>query len=325
MLIFTDRTALEYWRWHVSTQKCLTASCYHRFRPIPKKAPASKEALLESSFFRETLPVHVLVPDKRCSRNATNLACSVRTNAFPIRSFYKINSDVYVISPELLFIESAARMDFVELVRLGCELTASFFMDPFCDDGVMERPPLIRSSELARYIDEMKGYRGAKKAARAADFVLERSASPMEVRLGMLLTVPRRLGGFGLPKPIMNQRQSIGYYANGAYHDHVVFDLFWKKARLDVEYDSDQFHAGRAKLTSDSIRRNAIRSHGFKVISVTSSEFASVQRMTNSAKSIASIIDYRLPRIDIEQEARIGALIKRLLSESQPFLNAHKI
>ena len=37
-----------------------------------------------------------------------------------------------------------------------------------------------------------------------------------------------------------------------------TFDLFWPRANISVEYDSDKHHRGDRKASEDAIRRNGI-------------------------------------------------------------------
>ena len=61
-----------------------------------------------------------------------------------------------------------------------------------------KRPPLIELSELAEYVDKIRGLRGAKSFTRAAKCITGVAASPLEVQASMLFGLTRLRGGEGL-------------------------------------------------------------------------------------------------------------------------------
>ncbi len=49
-------------------------------------------------------------------------------------------------------------------------------------------------------------------------------------------------------------------------------DLAYPEARLVIEYDSDRWHHGVTRRHDDAARRNALRTHGWTVLEVTSAQ-----------------------------------------------------
>ena len=323
MITFTGTTALDFWRWFARTDSGSPEDSHARTSTASLKTPGLREALLESEHFRESEPVEVVVGDKRFANNKEPLVCLVRSNRFPEHSFCQIDKDVLVVSPELLFIEMSGRMDLTDLVKFGCELVSNYSMGPrsqiFLDDrslSFVKCKPLTTVKKLSAYIYRMKGYPSARKASRALDLVFENSASPMETNLALLLCMPRRLGGFGIPRPVLNHEVMVDRRKSEGYGRHsFVFDLFWKEGMLDVEYDSSQFHSSVKKLQEDSYRRNAIKRHGYDVITVTNDEFFSTACMVDIAKNISKSIGHRFQRFDLEKRQRVDDLRNRLMKD----------
>ena len=329
MLLFTGHTALEYWRWVIRTV-CVDKAIQEKYDPdsqsvplsidyirrsmAPEVTPGLREARFESDFFRNSLPIETMVAHDKYKNHQEGIRCFVRPQRFPARSFCRINKTTYVVSPELLFLESAIHMDFLQLLLLGYELTAKHVIDTTDIRGICKSKPLITAEKLQTYLAHFDRYKGLDKARKAADLVSGKSASPMETRLAILLTLPRRLGGFGLPKPVMNHRIAIDSdKSQGFNKGNLEFDLFWKKGNLAVEYDSDLFHSSDSKIGDDSAKRNAALRHGYKVITVTKDEFADINRMEDIARNISRVIGFRLPAMGIKHRSEMIALKKRLM------------
>lgn len=261
-------------------------------------------------------PIHVLVASPSARRRSRAMASHSWTGGLPHGAFVRVARDVHVCSPELSFVQAASTMGLVPLVELGDELCGTYALCPGLEDGFRCRDgPLTTRARLVRAVGEVAGATGAKRARSALRHVMERSASPMETVLAMLLCLPRRLGGYGLPRPELNARIDTGGDAR-ALTGKACFlgDLYWRADRLDVEYDSTSWHSGERSLRSDSARRNGLASMGIDVLSVTSDQVFDVRRLDAVARLIARRIHYDLRRQTDEVRAVRTRLRRDLLS-----------
>lgn len=191
----------------------------------------------------------------------------------PQGSFVKVAPRLYVSSPEACFVQLASRLTDVEAILLGCELCGSYSLAVDDARGFRMRPPLTDYAQLSEYVDLSFGCRGARRASRIVRLVAEGSASPMETILFALMCLPASKGGYGLPFPTLNYRIEVGGSEKKlADRKYYACDFFWPKAKLALEYDSDMFHTGAERITSDSKRRNALESMGIRVVSVTKAQ-----------------------------------------------------
>ena len=62
----------------------------------------------------------------------------------------------------------------------------------------------------------------------------------------MLLCLPYSLGGYGLPHPTMNAEMPLPKNVAATGRSSLRCDLYWPAVRLDVEYDSAEFHSAEA-------------------------------------------------------------------------------
>jgi len=103
----------------------------------------------------------------------------------------------------------------------------------------------------------MEGWIGHTRALRALRFVADNAASPMEAVLVMLLTLPYRLGGYGLPMPELNgiiyPKKRVSQFAGKSFYRG---DLLWRDAGVVAEYNSDLEHASQNRIAMDAIRRS---------------------------------------------------------------------
>ena len=226
-------------------------------------------------------PLEVLVHSS--SDRCRSKAVTARVWKGPIAptAFRQVDRDIYVSSPEFVFLQLATRLDLPELVALGMELCGTYrrnvevaSLDPNVAGHITEyhQPPLSTPKRLRGFLNAMGSAPGSARALKALDYVRPNSASPMETALYLLLCLPRRLGGYALPKPELNPPIVL----SKAGRRHTVRgsakpDLFWRDAKLDLEFNSGEFHDERNRA-SDSMRRKALERMHVEVIELTTEE-----------------------------------------------------
>ena len=163
------------------------------------------------------------------------------------------------------------------------------------DKVLYNQPQFTNVKALKAFAARMKGVNGYKKISRALRFIADGSASPMETILFILLTLPYKLGGFGLPAPVLNRRIDIENPAKrGTRKTQYKCDLFWPKAHVAVEYDSDFYHTGADRIARDSKKRLDLEAHGVTVIPMTSRQIRNPDELEKLARLIARRLRKRL-------------------------------
>ncbi len=301
-IYYIGRTALDFWRWKASTLSSLENPQPMR-RLTLSNSPVQIDEAIEgcTAFHRNDHDIEVMVAEKHCAHTASGIRHTICTRKLPPHAFARLNAGRYVATPEFLFATLAKRIDLVGLYLLGCELTGTYALAPSDARGFLRCDPLSTRASHSRMIGNMAGFPGIKRAAMALGGVLENAASPMETCVSLLLTLPCRLGGYGLPKPLLNHK--IPLTREQSYtlkRQSIVADMAWPKKHFAIEYESTAWHSGDDKFIHDSIRRNDIRSLGYDVITITLDEYKSVPAMDRIACDIASKVGYRLrlSRID---------------------------
>lgn len=220
--------------------------------------------------------VHVLVSSvgsRRVSDCMTRHATSAR---LPAGSICRVGETLYVVSPELCFLQMASKLSLANLVRLGFALCGTHALNEDSEPGTVARSPLTTVERLASFIDEARfaGLQNTAKAARALAFVRDRSASPRETDLAILLGLPLRHGGFGCGMPVMNQRIMVPEELVGIIHQgYFESDLFFADANVGLEYQSTACHASGETIGRDSIRAADLDLLGVTVKTVTDVQY----------------------------------------------------
>lgn len=229
--------------------------------------------------------VGLLVP-RWSRRPSKHVAPRVWSGPTPVGSFWHVRGNLYVCSPEFLAVLIVERMGLYQLVECLYELCGTYSVDP-ASGKLFSHEPLTSVSSILSFIEMMPGERGVAQVRRALTYVRDGSASPRETGLAMMLALPTRLGGFGLPAIRLNYRiepPEIGETSFEALRGDIVLppDEDRKLKGVAMEYESDEWHDecrgdgttpfGRSRLANDSMRRRAYVAAGYFAITVTNDE-----------------------------------------------------
>lgn len=225
-----------------------------------------------------------------------------------------LGSGLYIPEPEALFLQMADQLSTYQLACLAFELCGIY------ESGRMEAStaidklePLTSAHKIERTVLSSKRIRGLAKARKVLPYITDRSASPMETATYLRLTLPYQMGGFNLPKPLMNRRVDLGGGTRQiSSSQYFVPDLFWPDHRLVVEYDSD-LHASPLKIGRDAARKNAMIDMGFDVVTVTKMQMYNMDEFNRTALVIGRKLGVRHNPRCKDYEQRRADLVRDLL------------
>lgn len=218
----------------------------------------------------------------------------------PEGSIRRIGTNLYIVSPQLMFVQVARMLGEPHLVAaLATELAGSYALlpegmtccakvlkrgrSPFDEkgylrgDGYCDAVPLASIDELREFVDavgRMPGVQAARNGLRAS---VDNSASPFETALTVSLALERPWGGAGCGLPVANSEVPLndeGKMLTGKRH--VRPDILYvtkKGARIAVEPGGSEWHSGKDAMIADNDRRLALEHLGFEVISVAWEDF----------------------------------------------------
>lgn len=259
---------------HISALELLRNARQHPLRSAvvleaSDSSSAEFKSRVQSDFSALSSPVHVLITKAGDRTKREDIICHIFSGTLPKRAFVCIGKDTYASSPELCFVQLASVLTLVQLIELGFELCGAY-RRVCTGKGFVQAKPLTSRAKLRRFVEGVERVEGIKQARRALDCIADNSASPMESVAAMLLCLPCRLGGYGLPYPVMNQQITVTPNRRKAVSKSCYYcDLYWPGARLAIEYDSDEYHTGTDHIFRDSSRRANLAYLGIEVVSLT--------------------------------------------------------
>ncbi len=266
-------------------------------------------------------PPHLLVRRNAKRAGFDGVAVHSRKASLPPRALVKITPEVWVVSPEYLFLELAHRVTFVRresrsksdelalckmmLIALGCELCGTYLLDSLDPKGFFNREkPLAARSKIAAMIEQCSGMRGAALAREALPFVMQGAHSPMETALALLLTLPRTLGGMGFPRTVMNGEAATSEGAKRV-------DLLWPQVGVGLEYKGRKYHAVN-QAQKDDRRENKLAGSGVTLLNVWYEDVASPLLFEALVDDIARACGIRV-RVRGKRHALLQAMLRAVV------------
>ena len=312
--------------WNVPCRKESIRDAIHTAREF-KELPTRSYSVLDQL----TRPLHILVPDRNQGRPTADLRPHVWSGPIPSRSFIELEPGVFLSTPAFTFLQMATELSLIELVQLGMMLCGFYSSDPSfgrrASNGTLDTPlvelhrqmvasatyfeidPVCKTSGLKTYIRRAKGCRGAGPAGETLKWVRDTAASHMETALYLLLCLPVRMGGYGLPKPELNPEVTV-MQASGS---KMLFpDLYWSGPSIDVEYNSDTEHSGPSANYRDSRRMVAIVCNKITYLSIATGQLYRAEDLDNAARGLARMLKHRI-RVDADWRARRAQLRSEVL------------
>ena len=306
-VFFINETALEFWRLHRRSQEKRGYSPCRRESPCV--ASASYTVHL-GEIWGLSLPLDIMVGERSARRPSKDVRPHVCSKPVPDGAFVSVGDGLCLSSPEFCFFQMAAEYPLAKLVALGLEFCGSYSLPGNASTGgdqgdliqtMYNLPRLTSKKKLTAFSAHMKGLIGHEQALNALRYVSDDSASPMEAILVMLLTLPYRHGGYGLPMPELNgsiyPKKRVTQFAGKS---HYRGDLLWREAGVVAEYNSDAEHANSECIASDAIRRNDLALCGIFEVTVTNSQIKNVELFDKVARQIAVSIGKKLRYKDPE-------------------------
>jgi hypothetical protein len=132
----------------------------------------------------------------------------------------------------------------------------------------------------------------------------------METATYLLLCLPRKLGGYGLPKPLLNPALLISG-PDGVKRRYP--DLFWPGANIDVEYNSDEDHSGEWARYRDSKREIELTVADVRVLPLTRPQIIDADEFDGFANGVRRMLKIRTRPLDPDWASKRGELRRFLL------------
>lgn len=199
--------------------------------------------------------------------------------------------DLYIVSPELNYIQMANGLSLIETIGYGYELCGTYTRLESGKERPRRLPALTDTAKLEAYLQRARGMHGIKQARRAVKHVLSLSGSVKETESAMMLTLPRRMNGFEAVKPMLNYPIEVDRTGKPfVSQDRFVVDMFWPQYRVGLEIDTNMHHSDPAKHVKDARRRNALKHYGYTIIEGTQGDTGNALGMAGLAAQLYQLM-----------------------------------
>lgn len=259
-------------------------------------------------------PLDILV-SSTCARRPCGGAVRphLDSRALPANSLLSVAKGVYAVSPALAVVQYAEDHAWQEVLGLTMELCGTFSLpDEPPDCGPVgwgseaveisgaggERPaggyvgsePVLTTRQLKRYLSYAKDIRGLPCARRAAEFALDRAASPMEAIMAAMFHAPMSAGGFNIKDMQLNRRMEFSHdavLASGM--PYAVLDAYIAAADAALEYNG-HYHDAPSSRVHDEKRTCGLAAMGILTIPVNDEQLRNIDAL----EAIARILYRRM-------------------------------
>lgn len=237
------------------------------------------------------------------------------SDIYALKLFYQMDATTQICCPEIALLQMLRTMGDIEWIVLASQAFSIY--DP--NDYLHRVPALSTPEKCAEVLNSIPYCCKANRARKLLAKCVTRAASPREIQVALLLTLPRRMGGYGLPRPELNgviklgakQAQEVGVAS-------LSCDEVWRKQKVIAEYESDQHHASPLQLGVDSRRRAILRNKGYRVHTITNNQIIYANETDRLAEAISRDLKYR-PNMQVKDYARRKEELRSVILEAGLF------
>lgn len=287
-----------------------------RLWALPDRLPSDRliRLLLEDELRGFRQPVELLVSSAKARGRSALKTCRVWGGPVAAGTCVRVGARLYVSTPEFLALQMARTLSLAELLAFLYELCGFYAVRHWGYDAAIRCRPASSEKLLRSFVGRMDGAPGVKGLRRALRFVRDGSGSPMETVMVLLLCLPHKLGGYGIPFPAMNGAVDIPEDLQGALGGRQFFcDAYWRDRRFALEYDGRLYHEGSERVHRDYVRANGLRALGVGTEVVTMAEVGNVVAFDAVARRVARALGVQLRGLDCLWEERRRNLRGELL------------
>ncbi len=183
----------------------------------------------------------------------------------------------------------------LRLASIAMELTGSFARHPIHPrdgDCAFMLTPLISVKDLRKELDKLRALHGALLAREAVALVAGGSASPMETLHYLALTLPARLGGLELPRPLLNEPMACTPHQRRLMDfPGLKPDLQWSGLKVAIEHEGHDWHDSGERHEADVRRIQDYQVCGWKVFPATAYDIRTPGRYRRYALKLCDAMD----------------------------------
>lgn len=272
---------------------------------LPARMPSPQELAKARSLFPQLGETpDILIAEKSGGHSGKHARVHVWTSVLPQGSLVQVAPGIRCVSPLLLPVLLAAKRSTLEMALLLAELMGLYAI---CEDsalGLLQRPkPLATPTEFEAFLGNLDGVWGSGAVKRALQIAPAMSASPLEAKLYLRVTLPHAKGGYNLGEVVLNDPQEMRRLAfSGNAGGQRKPDLLFKgrgDGGVCLDY-MGAWHDNDAQVLRDTRRRNELLANGFTPYEIYKDQYDNLDYMDELMASIRK--DLGLPPIMVSRE-----------------------
>lgn len=282
-------------------------------------------------------PIHVLARTQS-ERHSSGLVTPVLwATEIPPGAFIQVAESVRVATPEFALLQLAKRLGLNKCLLIASGLCGTYAEHrapralerhlahasqeggwrPYLIGGKLQtlwqREPLATPDSIRRMATLASHARGAGKLARVSELVFPGAASPFKSKAGLILGLPRGLGGYGHEDMTHNKQVLLRAGSQRLSEKRCCFcDLYWEEG-VDVECQSRMVHENGVSFLSDSERAAALLNEGIAVLPLTYAQLSDRSRLDEFAQVLAKLRGIAQKSSSNRQLQKADALFNDLL------------
>lgn len=313
-------SALYYWRNHYETAPIRKSSYPTPLSDCPQSSIELHSAYIQSELFGPH-SIHLMVSSDRERFERKKYRYSVCSKLLPDSAFCELSANCCIASPELCLLESAQCLSSYRVLELCMELCGYYALNSNAPRGFLTRNnPLTSIERIQLFVNKMHGVQGIPILEDVLKHAANGSRSPMETRQYLLMCLPRKVGGYGIPRPKLNEQVMLTSKEKQlSGRSYLECDMLWPDKQVVVEYDGHDDHESRESRARDAVKRNILVSQGNTVFSVTGKQICSVSSFDSIVRDIARSINYRIRAFPKDWEIRRNRLRNELFKSMTSF------
>ena len=246
---------------------------------------------------------HVLVPDQANRSLRPSCVCHVWSAPIASGSFYSLGDDIYISTPEFLFLQIAGKVSLHRLMTIGYELCGTYVIYRQFGRGIVTSThPLTSTNRIARFLEKNSGRYGVKAAREALRWIVGLSNSPMESVLSMLFVLPKTQGGQHLSGIELNREFKLSAeWRRRLGKRSFKPDVYFTEERVAVEYYGSDHDAVGAK-EYDATRQALMEYLGIRVLGVTKAQLYDPDKYQGMLKELYRLLGRKYTRPTPKQQ-----------------------
>lgn len=261
--------------------------------------PTSQEELRAIAIHADCFgkaPLRLMVPSGNMRYSRAAYKYTVESKPLPAGAFLSASKQICVASPELCVIQAAKKLSIPRLLELCMELCGTYALMKESARGFITRNhQLMTVSSLKDFLNRCNSASLNRKLAPWLAYIAEGSHSPMETREHLLMSLPKRIGGYGMPPAVLNMRVDLNDHESAlSSRGFFLCDMCWPEQKVVVEYDGQSDHASAKDRADDATRQNILVSRGYAVFVITAKQIYDAREFDSIVKDIAHHLGFRL-------------------------------